>query len=204
MISFDIKNLSTSNTNTYTVKRYDMVINLPAPGDTAFPNFCFAGGCYGVSTTLSPNPLVLAPLESASSSTVSNNVLDADLVEAVTLTGYTYVKYTLFNEDNVNDSIQFSIKYNDPVWLGLKAHANNSAGLEVFPNPAKDLITISGQHLKENARLEMLNATGEIIYAMKINAHDGTFLNTRNLPPGVYFVKVTDLASTQTRKLVIE
>ena len=38
-ITFDVKNLSSANSNTYNVKRYDMVLNIVAPGDTALPNF---------------------------------------------------------------------------------------------------------------------------------------------------------------------
>src|SRR5436190_7914084 len=81
-ITFDVKNLSSANSNTYNVKRYDMVLNIVAPGDTALPNFCFAGNCYGKDVKFSPTPLELAPLQSASYYTAGFFPLDADLIEA--------------------------------------------------------------------------------------------------------------------------
>jgi hypothetical protein len=203
-ITFDVKNLSSVNSNTYNVKRYDMVLNVVAPGDSALPNFCFAGNCYGKDVKFSPTPLELAPLQSASYYTAGFFPLDADLIEA-TAKGYTFVKYTIINANNPSDSVQFSIKYNDPVWLGLKDQAKNVARIEIYPNPAKDFVSFSVSSLQGAARIQVINSIGDIVREKSIGVSENkATLNVQDLPSGVYFVQMKDANSTQTRKLVIE
>ena len=110
-VTLDIKNIS-ATTQTYTAKRYDVLLNTDAPSTTtASAYFCFGGNCYGASTIVSPNNLVLNSGQSASEIVGLYYMLIADLDEA-SVVGESRVKYTFANVNAPNDTVQITIKYN--------------------------------------------------------------------------------------------
>ncbi|MDI1356232.1 MAG: T9SS type A sorting domain-containing protein [bacterium] len=207
-ITVDVKNTS-AVTHTYDVKRYDVVINMKGRGDSAVANFCFATLCTGKEVTLSLVPLILKAGESASTDTSADyNMLDADLIEASAL-GFSSVKYTVFESNNHNDSVQFTIKYNANLMLtGLKELSQNLSSFGVFPNPAKGNTTISFMSNKENtANIFVVNTIGQTVISKEVTLVSGKNsvpLDLQGLPSGVYFVQVKDGEINLSKKLIIE
>ena len=162
-ITFDIKNTSTTATNTYVVKRYDIILNITSL-DTAKAHFCFAGSCFGVDAYVSP-PLTFTANQSASEMVGSNFVLDAELDEASSI-GISQVKYTIMNTANHSDSLQFTLKYNYPT--GIKETNKTISSFEIFPNPANETTSILINSPKNvDTSILLFNSLGEVVYQKK-------------------------------------
>ncbi len=78
--------------------------------------------------------------------------------------------------------------------------------LNVFPNPATDLIAIQIKGLvKENLIVELIDLSGRLVDSTMITQGSSiTFFDTKKVYAGVYFIKVKGTSETITRKLVIE
>ncbi len=197
--TFDIKNTS-SNTNTYVVIRYDVTLH-----STAAAYYCFAGTCYGNTTFTSTAQLTLTPGQSASQYTTQYTTLTTDLDEAATV-GVSHVKYTFRNVNNMNDSLQFSIIYNNPA-AGIKELSNSVSRFEVSPNPANDAVNVSFNFKGSgNGELNVINALGQVLINKNLALTEGknnVSLSVSELPQGVYFVRIKNGEAITTKRLVV-
>ena len=205
-IILDIKNISNS-TKSYLVKRYDIILN-SVNSTTAVARFCFAGNCYLASTLISPHSLTLTPGQYASSIQGDNQVLNCDLDEAAAI-GYSYIKYSFINAINSSDSLQFSIKYNDPnAPLTIMETSKNLDAFNFFPNPVSDVLTFKIKATKnDKSILNIYNGIGAITIKKEIYLTEGENIfqiNTRELPVGIYFASLKINNSTFTKKLIIK
>ena len=205
-IILDIKNISNS-TKSYLVKRYDIILN-SVNSTTAVARFCFAGNCYLAGTLISPNSLTLNPGQSASSIQGDNQVLNCDLDEAAAI-GYSYIKYSFINAINSSDSLQFSIKYNDPnAPLAIMETSKNLDAFNFFPNPVSDELTVKIKATKnDKSILNIYNGIGAITIKKEFYLTEGENvfqINTRELPVGIYFASLKINNSTFTKKLIIK
>ena len=73
----------------------------------------------------------------------------------------------------------------------------------VFPNPAKDVITIHSQNVPIK-KIELVNLLGETLYTQITENVQSTQLNLQSYQPGFYFVKVSSEKYTVTKRLVKE
>ncbi len=77
---------------------------------------------------------------------------------------------------------------------------NDANGYSIYPNPATDVLNISGTNI---SKVEILNQSGQLVRsANDINGKQS--LNIADLPAGVYFVKVTNSTSVNTEKLIVK
>lgn len=80
--------------------------------------------------------------------------------------------------------------------------------LSVFPNPAAELITVSFYaSQKEDFTLELIDATGRIVYSNSITAEKGinsTDLDLSRFNQGVYFVSLTNKSEVLQTKFIKE
>ena len=77
----------------------------------------------------------------------------------------------------------------------------NTFGLNVYPNPASDVINVSVNKAVD-ATISIIDVTGKVVKTSALNGMT-TALNTSDLTSGIYHVKITDGASTSTQKVVI-
>jgi len=77
---------------------------------------------------------------------------------------------------------------------------NTQTSWKVFPNPAKESITISD--LPIGSRLDVFDITGKKVYSSDINNEQFT-LSTVNFENGVYFVEITHNGAVSNRKIVV-
>jgi hypothetical protein len=86
---------------------------------------------------------------------------------------------------------------------GISIPLANEEGVTVFPNPAKDEITLSSQKFGDNVNLKVTDLTGrEILSQKKLTVN--CKLKTVNLTAGIYFVKVATDNGSVVRKFVKE
>lgn len=91
-----------------------------------------------------------------------------------------------------------------PEVLGLPAlnvSKNEIEGLKIYPNPAKDYITIESKNVKLTS-VELYNVLGSKILSQK--ALTNNRLNISGVSKGIYMLKVNAEGASTTKKLVIE
>lgn len=78
--------------------------------------------------------------------------------------------------------------------------------IQVYPNPAKDNVTIEMLALDKNIQLKMVNVLGQTIYSEILAASHATIkrqINTNGFPKGVYYIVVNAASKNIVKKLVI-
>lgn len=83
---------------------------------------------------------------------------------------------------------------------------NESKPLTVFPNPAKDYITVSIPMLKQASTLRILDIQGSIVFSESISSFspEQKIINTNTLASGIYMVLLESNDEIYTQKIVIE
>ena len=75
------------------------------------------------------------------------------------------------------------------------------ANVSIYPNPAKDNVNINASVVIE--KIQLINISGQIL--LEQNTHEKQIdLNTTEVKPGIYFMKLFSNENVITRKLVIE
>lgn len=206
-VTIDIKNTGPT-TQSYNAKRYDVLLNADATS-TAQAYFCIAGSCYGPPTMVSPTPLTLNSMQSASQLQGPYQMLVADLDEASTK-GFSHVKYTFQNVNNANDSVQISIKYNAPqVATSLTKIEFRKLNLQLSPVPAAGNLNVAFETDKtflDQGRILIYNSEGKIVYNDNFYASQGANylnVNVMEFPSGIYNFSLQIGSERLNRKIVI-
>lgn len=90
---------------------------------------------------------------------------------------------------------------------GIAANTNELNNLSIFPNPAKDLLTISAKNLNGSAshHFSIYDVTGRLILAEDIVNGSGSFSETIDISDfksGLYFIEVSSGTALSRRKIV--
>ncbi|MBO6117871.1 MAG: T9SS type A sorting domain-containing protein, partial [Bacteroidales bacterium] len=78
---------------------------------------------------------------------------------------------------------------------------NGNASINIYPNPAKDVITLDIEHLTLNNAdaVTIFNSNGQVVYRFNITSQKFN-IDVSGLESGVYYIK----AGKFTQKLIIE
>ncbi len=83
-------------------------------------------------------------------------------------------------------------------------NADNTASFDVYPNPAKENVTISNLvNDGLDKTIQVINAEGKVIKTLHTDKNSLS-ISTEDIKSGIYFVKVTQKNAQETVKLVIE
>ena len=72
----------------------------------------------------------------------------------------------------------------------------------VYPNPAKDKITITNNNFPINS-IDIFNSIGQKVISKEVNNNEGT-INIKDLKKGMYILKVKSNNSSIEKKIIIE
>ncbi|MES2287916.1 MAG: PKD domain-containing protein [Bacteroidota bacterium] len=92
------------------------------------------------------------------------------------------------------------------ITIGIESAIMLNAAVTVYPNPAKDNVTIEFSALTENAQLKIVNVLGQTVYNEIIIASSGKKvkqINTSNFTKGVYTVVIETSSEKVLKKLVV-
>jgi hypothetical protein len=87
--------------------------------------------------------------------------------------------------------------------VALSFNKFNALSFKLYPNPAKDLVTIQLANFNDSYTIELIDIRGKLVYTKAINS-DMSELNISALKSGLYFVKITNGISSKVEKLVID
>jgi hypothetical protein len=111
--------------------------------------------------------------------------------------GYQVFSYYYMDANGCSDTVIDSLLV-DPC-MGISG-TNGSAGLNLYPNPASDLIILE---TSENGQVEIMNELGQIVDKRQISA-DKTQLDVSHLSSGLYLVRFQTLSGkTQQIRLMV-
>lgn len=82
----------------------------------------------------------------------------------------------------------------------LSVSKDNKIDFIAYPNPVHDKLILITQDLSDEARVEVHNAVGQLIYSNKITSE--SIINLSPFSQGFYFIKVTDNGKSQVKKIV--
>ena len=82
----------------------------------------------------------------------------------------------------------------------LAVNKANSFNFEVFPNPAKENITVNSE---PNSTIQIFNNLGVTVRTVK-NALKSQIISVENLATALYFVKVSSGQKSSVKKIVIQ
>ncbi len=89
----------------------------------------------------------------------------------------------------------------DTVDSGLKEHSNLERSVNLYPNPAKEFVTIDSE--SNILRIEVYNVLNQLIETKSANSKTLT-LDLKSYTSGTYFAKITTDLGTTTKKFVVE
>lgn len=79
---------------------------------------------------------------------------------------------------------------------------NNSPKLNVYPNPASDIVNIKFGENDGVVDLSIVSTTGQVVFSQRVNAN--TQISTENFAKGIYIVKAQSGNVSHKQKLVIK
>lgn len=199
-ITFDVTNTGSSQ-QTYKAKRYDVTLNA---GADAY--YCFAGTCYGPSTIVSPDNLVLNAGQSASQLAGNYNMLVADLDEGANV-GLSVIKYTFFNVNVAADSVQLTVRYNGAP-TSIRENSLYLKQASLSPNPASQnsMLKIKSAD-NSSVKISIYNSLGSVVSEETtelVKGENKINLSLSNFNSGVYFVTIENNSGKTTQRLIVK
>jgi len=79
----------------------------------------------------------------------------------------------------------------------------HSYDLLLYPNPAKEELTVKVSCLTKNLNISIINLIGQELLRQPIDSYS-TLINITNFTPGVYYIKLTDGKITKVKKITRE
>lgn len=80
---------------------------------------------------------------------------------------------------------------------------NESANLNIYPNPTTGMVTISGSFNEGDGVCNVYNMMGTLVTSMHVNLNTETTLNLSNLAPAMYLIEVSDNSNVYRSKILI-
>lgn len=107
------------------------------------------------------------------------------IVQPDTISGSAWLWFRVFEKDNDGNFTDVYFSLYSPGITGTEEPA--SSDLELYPNPAFDVLFIENTGLKYSWPT-LLNAAGQQIHKLAIPAGDQAMVNVSNWPAGVYYL----------------
>lgn len=195
-----VENIGTS-TKTYGLYRTDVVLN-PGTAGGASAYFCFGGQCFPNTTYTAPATNYVT-LNAGATDVPTQIYLDED----ANLEGYSEVRYTVYDVNNVSDAISFTFKYN-PTLQSVKENTSILTSIsDVYPNPSVNKAQINiNSKANTTALVSISNALGSTVSTKNIELSLGKNniqLDSENLTSGIYFATITSSNNKIVKKFTV-
>lgn len=88
--------------------------------------------------------------------------------------------------------------------IGILENKGTEKKINVFPNPAKDMITLSSSQGIPDAAIEIYNGMGKLMRKTKENITGELQLSVKDFPEGAYFIFIKAKGLNESYKVVID
>ena len=180
----------------------------------------FEGGCTSPNDNVSDTP-PCTTAQGCPSSQTSNAPLNCnnDLVNSENYMDYNTTCYKMFTTGQVgrmvtalNHPARITLwQYSNLVATGLahlvtgKSIENEKILLDVFPNPANEVLFFQLRGFQENCTLEILNSNGIVVYQDSVIAGKySSEINCSKFTKGLYFISVKGDNFQEFKKIVLQ
>ncbi len=111
--------------------------------------------------------------------------------------------YGVYANRKVTSVTEPTTIYTPPTTSNLEISTSH---LQVFPNPASDLIAIQYLGLtNRNIQIELVTIEGKLLQKTSVSSgQTNAFFDVQTLHPGIYFVKIAAGEKAEVRKIVVE
>jgi aminopeptidase YwaD len=93
----------------------------------------------------------------------------------------------------------------DPNAIGIKEIKEESNSVKVYPNPAKDFLTIDlSEIIDKESIIKIYNSLGQIIFEEKKAESEKIAITTSFLGKGIYFIQINEKNKVSSKKVIIE
>ena len=192
---FDVKNIS-ATTQTFTVRKYEDLINTVSPTDMAEASFCTGLNCYP--PTVTNAVMILSP---------NQEILFKPSLQEASVTGVSQIRYKFTNANNSSEEITITLKYANIVSLA-KNKLDLFNELSIFPNPAssKSALILNASSEISQATISIVNSLGAEVMSKPTNLKIGKNtipLCVEDLSEGLYFISISSTGKSITKKLIV-
>lgn len=193
-VKIDAKSTYTS-TKTIRVKKIELTTSAPLSENAICWGVCTIGTVWAVAPTVISDPVPM---------TAAQTILYSGHVYPKKQGGNSCFRYIWFDVANPNDSTWVDVCFKVRGYSSL-TEIKKQTSLKLFPNPARDIVTIAVESSVNNKTIAITDMLGRRVYSKNTqNKKDNVSVNTSNFRPGVYFVSITaDNKVIKTEKLVI-
>jgi hypothetical protein len=125
----------------------------------------------------------------------SETVTSYSYLDASPKGGVNYYRLNMFDKNG-------SHSYSDVEIVTM----NSIAAFSIFPNPAKDFVTVTLGHVSGNSTIRLFNFSGQKVFTQQLNNESGNTVSipVQNLAQGTYMLQVLDSEGSQhTGKVII-
>ena len=157
---------------------------VPMAADSTYEKGILANGAAYTADTLNGSGYIRV--------TVSPSCVKVDYVESY------LPKDTMGTNKNGQVAFSYTIGTCDTASTTSVRNINSSDNVTVFPNPAKELLTVQFSDNSENHTIKMMNELGQLVLQTRNRQID-----VSNIANGIYFLNIETGNSTENRKIVI-
>lgn len=193
--------------------RYDLLLKTTT-GNEATNLFTPDGSLYQISTSYNSSLVILQKYNSQNSVCGNIPYWKTGLKSPLSLKMIDYPFALLKDTVRITGNNATSAKYEETkVYCSSKAQPSisnenitqnaNQLSISVYPNPAKNIITIIGLPQLQSTSLTLVNAQGIVLKNIIANKKSCSF-NISALPRGMYFIKVVNNKMTSTIHFIKE
>jgi len=108
----------------------------------------------------------------------------------------------LDSNGNILKSPGFTLKVIDGAAIGLNEKDNPLKELQLYPNPADDIISIKWPPKVNEINYHIFNINGQIIGNGKLTREDRNAINVSQLPTGIYWIQINNEENQLIKKMI--
>ena len=126
--------------------------------------------------------------------------IQVDFAQSV---GAAYIKLEWASESNPREVIPQAQLFPE-ILTGIgEAHLDGTGGLQIFPNPAIDHVTIYSNGLESEGFVRTFDLLGGSVYSSTLKPDEPLEIYTGDWTSGLYFVELKTVNGTSVKKLII-
>jgi hypothetical protein len=90
------------------------------------------------------------------------------------------------------------------ICTGLTVNKLDESDVMVYPNPAKDAVTLEINNTSGKTNYTVCNVIGKTVVSSSVENQNKININLAGQPAGVYFIKIENNGQRAVKKIIVE